>query len=331
MLEIVYRAAGNARSPQGSDRFSHRLLGEEGVEDLLQFQAVVHPVFVDGELGVFLDLRKPHRVAEPAPEAVVAHAEIEVAILALVCLIRRDGGMLVPPPGRKLSGSEVVVRVVGEQGHLPVEHADVDHLAHARFLAVVQREQNPLCGEHSRRDVPNGCAKLAGRAVGLSGDAHDPALALNDHVEAGLALPGAGLAESRERGEYHRRVDAVDLLPGKPELVQRAGPEVLHDDVALANQIAQKLLAALVLQVERETFLVAVNRDEVRANPVQKGWPPAPGVVPALGMFDLDDLRAHIAQHHGAIRACENSRQVDYANAFEWSSHESVAPSGLDE
>ena len=44
---------------------------------------------------------------------------------------------------------------------------------------------------------------------------------------------------------------------------------------------------------------------------------PAAGVVAAARRLDLDDVGAHVAEHHGAQRARQDARQIDDADAGE--------------
>ena len=41
------------------------------------------------------------------------------------------------------------------------------------------------------------------------------------------------------------------------------------------------------------------------------------GIIPFAGAFNLDDLRAKIAEQHGAVRPRKHSREVKYADAFQ--------------
>src|SRR6185437_15980875 len=103
--------------------------------------------------------------------------------------------------------------------------------------------------------------------------------------------------------------------------VERAGLEVLDDDVALPRQGAQNVLRPLVLEIEGDALLVAVGAEIVGAFSAHPGRSPAPRIVADAGLLDLDDLSAEVAEHHGAIWPGQDSRQVEHADAVERPAH----------
>src|SRR3546814_9626107 len=76
-------------------------------------------------------------------------------------------------------------------------------------------------------------------------------------AEAGLAGKGTGLAEPADVG--HHQAGVVLRQGGVVEapLLERPGPEVLQDDVALGGEAPHDVAAPLVAQVEGDRPLVA--------------------------------------------------------------------------
>ena len=118
------------------------------------------------------------------------------------------------------------------------------------------------------------------------------------------------MAEARGRGVDQLGILRVQRLPAVAQLLHRAGPEVLDHDVGLLEQLLEDLAVGVVLEVERDAFLAAIDRGEVGRLAVDER-PIGAGVVAALGRLDLDHPRAHLGHQQGAVGAGEDARQVD--------------------
>ena len=100
-------------------------------------------------------------------------------------------------------------------------------------VACVQRGRRGLRGEHAGEVVGDRDADAHGRAVGIAGEVEQAAVADADPVEAGPLRVRPVLAEAAMRtitscGSRSRRADVP--------LLERAGPEVLDDDVGVARR-----------------------------------------------------------------------------------------------
>ena len=83
----------------------------------------------------------------------------------------------------------------------------------------------------------------------------------------------------------------------------------------MADEGLENLLATRVLQVERDGFLVPVDREEVGRRAVRRsGRDPAPAVVADPGLLDLDDLGAVVAEDLSRERARDDTGEIDHAN-----------------
>src|SRR5206468_7944551 len=127
-------------------------------------------------------------------------------------------------------------------------------------------------------------------------DRHQAAIGLHQRIVAGQVAERSADAERGDRAIHDSRIDARGAGEVEPEFVDGARSEALDEHVGSADQTVQNLEPARRLQVEGQAFLVAIQRDEGRAlaAPVRGG--PRPGVVPAPGPLDLDDLGPHVSE-----------------------------------
>ena len=72
-----------------------------------------------------------------------------------------------------------------------------------------------------------------------------------------------------------------------------------------------------MLQIQRQAALVAVRGHEL---PAHAAVAELAGVAPPVAgqRLDLDDLRAPVAQGHGAERAEQDGGQIEDPDALEW-------------
>src|SRR5690606_3257469 len=113
---------------------------------------------------------------------------------------------------------------------------------------------------------------------------------------------GPRLAETRHRGVDHTRIEFADTVVINAQLFHHAGPEILGNDVGLGGELHENLLAARVFHVDAYAFLVAVEHREAIGLAVDLRFE-APRAVALGKILDLDDVGAHVPQHHGAVRA----------------------------
>ena len=222
----------------------------------------------------------------------------------------RDGGMARAQRTGDLALDRVAHDGVFQERDLAVEHADIDLGRLAGLEAMDQRGIDGDRGEEARADVADRHADPGRRLALVAGDAHDAAHALHDHVVGGILGVGAAMAEARGRGVDQLGILLVQGVPAVAQLLHRAGPEVLDDHVGLFEQLLEDLALLVVLEVERDAFLAAVDRGEVGRLALDER-PVGARVVAALGRFDLDHPRAHLGHQQGAVGAGQDARQVD--------------------
>lgn len=109
---------------------------------------------------------------------------------------------------------------------------------------------------------------------------------------------------------------------GKRLLVQSAGDVVLDEHMRFADQFAHDVLALGLPEVHAHAPLVPVQRHEVQAHrgpaaDVHERRPETPAVVADRGPLDLDHVRAHVGQDHGAVRPRGHPGHVDHPDALQ--------------
>ena len=132
-------------------------------------------------------------------------------------------------PAEMVAGT---MRLVGEHRGLHVEEREVDVLPAAAALALIERRQHRHRGVHAAHQVGHGdpgperpAARLA---VGVAGDAHQPAHGLGHEVVAGAVLVGAGLAETGDRAIDQALVEGLEVLIAEPVTGEAADLVILH-------------------------------------------------------------------------------------------------------
>ena len=317
LLEVPDAAARNPRRLEVGQPLGRRPRPQPLDEHRPQRLPRGDAVLVGAEARVGGEVVRAEHPAERAPELIVADRDDQLAVGRLERLVRRDRRMPVAEPSRRGPGGEVDPRLVGQHRRHRVEHPDVDELSAAGAVPRQQGGRDAVGGEHPGDDVGDRHPEAVGRPVLLAGDAHQPALALQNRVVARLAPPRAGLPEPGDG-----TVDEAGPPPGhlgvsQPHAIQRAGPEVLHQDVGALEQGVEHPAAVRVLQVEGDALLVAVDAQEVRALARLERRPPRAGVVPLARLLHLDDARAHVGEHHRAVGAGEDAGEVEHGHAVE--------------
>jgi hypothetical protein len=116
--------------------------------------------------------------------------------------------------------------------------------------------------------------------------------------------------QARVFGAQRRRVQA--------QLGDRAGAQVLQHHVGIRNDVAAQFgPRRLVLQVQRDGFLVAVDAVVDRGAAAPERRSEAAGIVTAVRSFDLPDFRAQFGQDPGAVRPGHVAAQLDDLDAGE--------------
>ena len=124
--------------------------------------------------------------------------------------------MGIAPAPRRLAAVQEVGTHVGGHGDLHVEQGEIEVLALAGAFAVKERGKHRLRGEGAGHQVGHRHSDFLRSAtrpvVGLAGNRHHPADALDDEVVAGTVRPRAGLPETGHRAVDEFRIDCREAV-----------------------------------------------------------------------------------------------------------------------
>src|SRR5207253_4500747 len=105
------------------------------------------------------------------------------------------------------------------------------------------------------------------------------------------------------------RIDLTQQFVPQAELLHGTGAEILYDNVAAADHSQEQLAVVSIFEVQRDALFAAIQGSEIRRLTVDERIE-ASRIVASSGMFDLDDPRAHLGQHHRAEWAGQNPCQI---------------------
>ncbi len=218
---------------------------------------------------------------------------------------------------RRVAGEVPHDRVLRDR-HLRVEHGDVDLHGFAGLLAMQQRGVDADRREEPGRDVADRGPDPGRWIPGMAGDAHQAAHRLGDQIERGIGRVRSGVTEARGRGIDQPWMARVQALPPEIELFHAPRTIVLDEHVGAGEQAMKDGAVVLVLEIERDALLAAVDRQQIARLAVVPGTDLA-REISSVGMLDLDDAGAEVAEDQRADRAGEHAREVDDRGAGEWS------------
>ncbi len=213
-------------------------------------------------------------------------------------------------PGRH-ARHQVARRLEVEQRDLRHQQIRLHPLSSSGFLALEQRRHDPERGEKARRDVRDRGARAHRSLAGQPRDRHEPAHTLRDLIEARPVAVRSILAEARNAREDDARVDLRERLVVDAQPEFHVGAVVLDDDIGGLHELHEDRDAPLVLQVEGDRALVAVQVLEVRT--VARAAHRL--ALDARRRFDLDDVRPEIGELAHAGGPCAHARKIEDAKA----------------
>ena len=193
--------------------------------------------------------------------------------------------------------------------HDRILHRHLQLLALAGARAVEQRADDAERHQHAGAGVADRRAGLDRPPARLAGDAHRAARGLRDRVEREPLLVRAAGAEALDLGVDDAGIDRADDIVAEPQPLDRAGREILGEDIGLLHHLLDQRQPALGFQVDGERALVGVVHHEI------VGVAEAGAAGLAARRLDLGDVGAHPGERLGAGRAGLELRQVEDANA----------------
>ncbi len=162
----------------------------------------------------------------------------------------------------------LVNHLLGERENRVV-HRDVHELALSSAARGMDRGDHSESGKRARIGIANIRAGAISGAAFRPGEADQPAHRLRYHVEAGPvrvgARAGSGVAEAADSGVDQRGLSFMKLFVTKAETVHRPGSRVLDQGIGSVDQLEQRRTISLVLEVQNDAALVAIDAREVTA------------------------------------------------------------------
>ena len=127
----------------------------------------------------------------------------------------------------------------------------------------------------------------------------------------------AALTEAGDRAIDQLRIDPAEIRPADLQLIDGAGTLVLHHDVGDLRQPVDDLPAFGRFQVHGDGAFAAIHRDERRTDePIGLARKIAK-IIAAIGLFDLDDVRADEAEMIRAEWAGQGMSKVKDSNSLQ--------------
>ncbi len=195
--------------------------------------------------------------------------------------------------------------------------AEIDDLPAPAGIARPQRHQHADRAVHARHIVAErGRAGRHRRSARHPGEMGQATEGMGDSREAGTLAIRPGLTVAGDAQHHDAGIDARQNLIAEPPLLHRAGPEVLAYDVGLLDQPQEQFLPLAAAQIERHRPLVPRLRQPSKRAVVAcgRGAVAAPRIA-GTRLFDLDHLRAELAQDGGGERCGDEGRHIEHPNA----------------
>ena len=202
--------------------------------------------------------------------------------------------------------------------HHSREQVDVDPLALARAVAMLQRRQDPDAQVQSGELVGDRRAEEQRRIVTAARQPHRAGERLHQVVLPGARGIRTGAPVAGRGCIDEPRVARAECVVAQAGAVHHAGAEVLHDHVGEIHQLEDSLEVAWILEVDLHTALVAVEGEEGIGLAVRACGEDAPLPHPlAVLLLELDHVGAEVAQDLGCERPLQQCREIEHADAGE--------------
>ena len=257
-----------------------------------------------------------HLIAELLVQLLVACRDDDLAALAGEAVVGGNSGITVAHGGRDVAGLDVL------QGSVLSGSDHAVHQTHVHTLPFAGNGAGVDCGKDangymkSAQNITQRRTGTGGLSALGTGDGHHTAHGLSQNIIAWTQVVGAVAAKARDRRIDDAGIDLLQDIIAQSQLVHHAGAVVFHHDIRFFDKLLEDLLALRGLQVQGDPLFVAVDVGKIDALPLtiqifgtEGGI--AAGVVTAFGNLDLDDVCAHVSQHHGAEGAGKHTGQVE--------------------
>ncbi|CPP13640.1 Uncharacterised protein [Bordetella pertussis] len=304
----LHRLADQVDAPRRLDPVRGGLFGQFGGNQRAQFVLVVVAGLLRGVARVGQQVGAAGQ-ADEVGNLLVAHgAERDVAVAG-----RIDADGRVELAADHAPGGGVLGVLGALHGADAVHEAEIDVLPLPLVaMARHERGQRGVADIDAGHDVDHRHAH-AHRIAHVARAEREPAVGLHGGVGGGQVAVRAVLAETGDRDVHQAGIALARLFVAQAQAGHDAGPVAFYQHVGLVDQRQRLAPLRVVLQVERDARLAAVEVAEQHAG---AALAVSQAAQPVAGRrFDLDDLGAHLAQQAGAVRAGDALAEVQYGDA----------------
>jgi len=264
-----------------------------------------------------LEVGTLERVAHQGPEFLLERADRHVPPVGglIYAVARHATGQQVfaartHPPVREHFGERE--DRVGERG---IGHRDVDVAAVSSGLGVDHRDEQAEQRRHAAAeqiaDLQVRDRRRAARRADLVEDAR---IADVIDVVPGTLRVRSGLPVTGNAAQDDPRIPRAQHVVADAELVHHARTKAFDDDVGRLDEPQEEVAARVLLEVQAQALLAAVD-DLVEKARVAVSSRPSCAHSRRAGVFDLDDLGAVVGEMLCRERPRQQTREVEDAQA----------------
>ncbi len=196
-----------------------------------------------------------------------------------------------------------VAELGGEQREHAFGHRDVEVRAAAGALPPDERaEDRGRAPQRTAGEIRDLHSRHLRRAVARS--RHRERARERDVVEVvtGAMRVRPGLAVAADRAHDDARISRGERRVADAELVHHARAKALDDDIRALDHREERVARRGLFEIERERALAAIDREKPARHAALQWWQRAQ-IITELRILDLDDIRAHVGEHHREERA----------------------------
>jgi len=297
-----------------------RALGEARLEQRQELVTMLRPGLHVDEALVGGEARQVDGGHEVAEEPLLGCRDGDVPISRAEELERHHRGVARHGlASRPDAGREVPGRVVRQHREGHVVEIGFDVPTAAGLPGVKHPRQEPHHGRQPRGVVGQGQATLDGWVRRASGQGSPPGSGLDESIVAGQLPIGLAATVAGQGHADDALVDVPQVLPGQTQALGLVAAKVAEHRIGRADEPFEDLPSGLVLEVQHDASLVAVDGLEIEAvGALLQRRDVAADITAGAGILDLDDLGTQIGEEQRPERSGTELLDSDDPEAVEW-------------
>src|SRR5581483_9832621 len=127
-------------------------------------------------------------------------------------------------------------------------------------VPLVKRDHNRKRAEQARYQIAKRVPRRHRRSIRFADQMRQPTHRLGDPVKPRSVLIRPGLPETGDAQQNRLRLDGFNDAVAETPFLQRAGPIVLDDHIATANQVLEDGRTRRLAEIECDASFVATDR-----------------------------------------------------------------------